>query len=85
MRLFLQEALTSAGFDAGQYRIKADVKKFNPHLTLLKTSRAKNKKEQKTKITQEMYDGVADLEFGTQGSNELKPFLTIFELSFVCL
>ena len=60
----------AAGFDAGVG--KSDASRFHPHLTLLKSSRGKNREERKAKIGEEQYAEVADLHFGTQVSSRLQ-------------
>ena len=60
----------AAGFDPGVG--KSDASKFQPHLTLLKTSRGRTREEKKAKISEEQYADVADLHFGTQVSSCLQ-------------
>ena len=60
----------AAGFDT---RVgKSDASRFHPHLTLLKSSRGKNREEKKARIAEEQYAKVADLHFGTQVSSRLQ-------------
>ena len=59
----------AAGFDTGAG--KSDASRFHPHLTLLKSSRGKNREERKT-FREEQYAEVADIHFGTQVSSRLQ-------------
>jgi 2'-5' RNA ligase len=62
----LQEELAAAGFDVEK---KDD---FHPHVTLLKTSRAKVKDVRKMKIRLEYYHEMADMNFGKQVCSKLQ-------------
>ena len=49
-----------------------DASRFHPHLTLLKSSRAKIREEKRTRIAEEQYAKVAELHFGSQVSFRLQ-------------
>ena len=60
----LQQELQSSGFDI------SEGKTFHPHLTLL--TKRWTKDEDKIKITEDLYNDVADIAFGTQVSSCLQ-------------